>query len=905
MRIASSILLWLALGAILLTAVPAAIAPSSHEQLAPPYRESSASAQPWDPLIGNPALGVPRYQVTTGYLSPSDAPAYSGAAAWLAYDPGDSAFWVAAPPSSVEEVPNSQNWTSSFLPVGSQPFGVAVDNGTNRVYVTNTGSNNVSIVDGPSDRVIGSVGVGDGPMGITFDSADHEMYVANALSNNVSVVSTITQSVIASVAVGRDPIGIGFDPATSRVFVADHGSYDVSVIDTATRSVVATVPAGIGPYGVAIDNASDMVFVSNEGSENVSVIGAASAAVVASIPVLTPLAPDLQGLAYDAKTDQVFVGAGDSYLIVLNASALNLQFVYSTDPSGVAYDPTSGTVCFTNSYNSTFECMTPTHAVTNTESITFTESGLPAGTTWSVAERDGPGIDSSTSYIRFWAIDVAPFSATYSFVVPNAAGYVPTPSTPRVDISGGSTSVGVVFAAGPPQDSLYFNETGLVPGSGWSVDLNGSVEFTSSGTILYRLSGGTYNFTIGPVDNYRAAPASGSVRVNGTIAGVYVVFSSIVWWLDFAQVSLPTGTTWYVNLTSGPAGFVLPPPVSSNTLNLAYQLANGTYNYTAQSADKEFVGPPTGSVEVRGTSPGTVFLTFRPVLHNVTFVENGLPAGTRWQVLLNGTDGNSTASHLNFSVPNGIYSYTVGGVFGYAPTPAQGSVTVRGSDPAPVVIGFVSTSSYAVTFHETGLAPGTGWSVAIGSQFQSSLSDNITLIEVNGTYGYVIQAVPGYTTNYSGVVTVAGANVSINVRFAVQTFPVIVVEFGLPNGTNWSVTVANASTGFSQTRTTNGAALIFYLPNGTYTVYVSVPPGWLANITSATFTVAGTAVGNPSVQFSHPESAGGGTKVENAPVPPIYWWILGGLVALTTLASAAALMFRRRPGSGSPPPAAP
>ncbi|MGP6208038.1 YncE family protein [Cuniculiplasma sp. SKW3] len=64
--------------------------------------------------------------------------------------------------------------------------------------------------------------------------------------------------------------------------------------------------------------------------------------------------------------------------------------------------------------------------------------------------------------------------------------------------------------------------------------------------------------------------------------------------------------------------------------------------------------------------------------YNITFTESGLPAGTTWFVILNGTKETSTGSNIIFQESNGSYSYTIGKISGYQITPSSGTVNVDG-----------------------------------------------------------------------------------------------------------------------------------------------------------------------------------------------------------------------------------
>lgn len=71
---------------------------------------------------------------------------------------------------------------------------------TNRIYVTNQGSDNVSVIDGFFNVVIATIKVGVSPERVDVNPTTNRIHVTNAVSNNVSVINGITNTVIATLA---------------------------------------------------------------------------------------------------------------------------------------------------------------------------------------------------------------------------------------------------------------------------------------------------------------------------------------------------------------------------------------------------------------------------------------------------------------------------------------------------------------------------------------------------------------------------------------------------------------------------------------------------------------------------------------------------------------------------------
>ncbi|HEV8049419.1 MAG TPA: YncE family protein, partial [Thermoplasmata archaeon] len=415
---------------------------------------STPASTAWDPAYGISSPGVPHYLLGTVSRRTSQCSGGFGTPAWLAYDAADRSAWVAAPGDCVDRIPvNGSSYSvAASITVGHDPFGVAIDNATHEVFVTNTGSDNVSVISGRTDRPIASIGVGSRPYGATYDWRTGDVYVANGGSNNVSVLSGKTLAVIASVTVGRGPLGIVADPVHGQVFVADRKNNTVTAFSDSTYALRATLAVGVRPYGIALDNTTGAVFVSNEGSNNLSVIASATDSLQATIPVVAPFM-DLQGIAYDAANRTVWVGAGSFYAVVVNATNLSVTGFASTDPSGVTYDWNDGKVCVTNTANFTFECFSFQFRYP-TDPVTFTEHGLPAGSAWSVrinetgrattlASSVGPNISISTVY---WP-NVN--SGVYAYAIRGPAGYAAATPRGTLTVAGSPVVLVVPFTAAP------------------------------------------------------------------------------------------------------------------------------------------------------------------------------------------------------------------------------------------------------------------------------------------------------------------------------------------------------------------------------------------------------------------------------------------------------------------------
>src|SRR5580658_7839980 len=153
--------------------------------------------------------------------------------------------------------------------------------------------------------------------------------------------------------------------------------------------------------------------------------------------------------------------------------------------------------------------------------VTFTESGLPTGTSWSVTF--GGVQNSSTASTLGFAVN----SGTYGYDV-NLAGYIATPASGHVTVSGASTGQAIAFAAGVTGNyRLIFTESGLPSGTTWSVTSGGVLNTSSTSTVGFTVVSGSYAYTIGVVSNYSSGPSNGSLTVNGAGGSQAIAFSSV------------------------------------------------------------------------------------------------------------------------------------------------------------------------------------------------------------------------------------------------------------------------------------------------------------------------------------------------------------------------------------------
>lgn len=170
------------------------------------------------------------------------------------------------------------------IAVGESPMGIVTSRDGSRVYVANSGSNNISVIDTAANRVMTTIdNFGYGPAELALSGDGQWLYATNPDADNVSVIDTVSNTVVRRIPVGRRPAGIAVDQERRKIYVANSGSNSVSIIDMERGAEEEAVTVGLYPTGLAIHDKK--LYVANSGSNNVSVLEIPAYSVTMIIPV--------------------------------------------------------------------------------------------------------------------------------------------------------------------------------------------------------------------------------------------------------------------------------------------------------------------------------------------------------------------------------------------------------------------------------------------------------------------------------------------------------------------------------------------------------------------------------------------------------------------------------------------
>ena len=144
---------------------------------------------------------------------------------------------------------NLQTGEVKLIPIGERPQGMAFSPDGRLLYVTNMGSDSISIIDTQSKTRIGDIPVGKGPVRIMITPDGRTAVYALQQGEAVGFASTGTRKEEGQVKLTGQPVSLTFSADSNYAFSAVQSQDKIFVIRLATRQIekVISAPPGAGP----------------------------------------------------------------------------------------------------------------------------------------------------------------------------------------------------------------------------------------------------------------------------------------------------------------------------------------------------------------------------------------------------------------------------------------------------------------------------------------------------------------------------------------------------------------------------------------------------------------------------------------------------------------------------------
>jgi YVTN family beta-propeller protein len=120
------------------------------------------------------------------------------------------------------------------LPVGPHPWNIVSDPGTHTVYTGVSGASEVAMIQ--HQRVVKDIAVGNSPHGLALDPHVHRLFVNDSLSNAVSIINTRTNQVQQTLPTGKQPQGVAVNEQTGTAYAINQAGQSATVLEPTNAS---------------------------------------------------------------------------------------------------------------------------------------------------------------------------------------------------------------------------------------------------------------------------------------------------------------------------------------------------------------------------------------------------------------------------------------------------------------------------------------------------------------------------------------------------------------------------------------------------------------------------------------------------------------------------------------------
>ena len=183
------------------------------------------------------------------------------------------------------------DWTLGIGQDGTHMF--VLDEGRDRMFMSNTGSNTVTMVEGvmagPSRATLTDIPVpGETPEGLDLSLDGRELWTATRSDGGVSIIDVESRRVVETLDLGMlDANRLKFTP-DGRVLIIDGEAASLVVLDAASRTVIERVTLGstdTGDGAVLVGPDGSYAYLGLRAADRVAVVDLATLEIVLEMPM--------------------------------------------------------------------------------------------------------------------------------------------------------------------------------------------------------------------------------------------------------------------------------------------------------------------------------------------------------------------------------------------------------------------------------------------------------------------------------------------------------------------------------------------------------------------------------------------------------------------------------------------
>jgi YVTN family beta-propeller protein len=231
---------------------------------------------------------------------------------------------------------------------GSPIAGPGVD--ASKLPPADKGADGIGVVDVATLKLVNILrGVSD-PEQLAVSADGKRLYIASEDTGSAIVLDAATGKTLASLSVGGEPEGVTLSPNGKFVYVSSEEDHKITVIDTTTNKQVGTFNVGQRPRFTEFSDDGSMAFVSAENDGTITVADARAHKVLRTIKLAGELTrPVGMAISHDGKQLYTVTGRAKNLLSVDIATGKVLGTVeVGARPWGVAISPDGATLFTAN-----------------------------------------------------------------------------------------------------------------------------------------------------------------------------------------------------------------------------------------------------------------------------------------------------------------------------------------------------------------------------------------------------------------------------------------------------------------------------------------------------------------------------------------------------------------------------
>jgi YVTN family beta-propeller protein len=209
------------------------------------------------------------------------------------------------------------------------------------LYVTNTKSDSISIIDTKTLEVVGTIPLGRGkPNRVVFQPDGRYAWVVYDKARELGVVDAETRRLVKRVRIGGNPYNLTFSPDGRYLYVLDWSSEvsqdEVIVYDLKSERVEGRIEVSTWPAHAVFSRDARLLYVSGETAGDVTVIDTTNRAIVQRI---VHGGGDAMGLAVTTDGKVLYAAAGENKAII-KIDTSNYRIIGEIPLPGVVHEAT-------------------------------------------------------------------------------------------------------------------------------------------------------------------------------------------------------------------------------------------------------------------------------------------------------------------------------------------------------------------------------------------------------------------------------------------------------------------------------------------------------------------------------------------------------------------------------------